>query len=94
MNQETTRLFLEAAKEELGGALSADAEAALKKGLDHIHDLMAAVATKAANGAALDTSVKRPAGCTGLSAKSKAIVRDTWSLARRDADIAPKLFLK
>ena len=85
---------MEAAKEELGAALSADAEAALKKGLDHISDLMAAVATKAANGAALDASVKRPAGCNGLSAKSKAIVRDTWALARRDADIAPKLFLK
>jgi len=94
VNQETTRLFLEAAKEELGSALSADAEAALKKGLDHIHDLMAAVATKAVNGAALDTSVKRPAGCPGLSAKSKAIVRETWYLARRNADIAPKLFLK
>jgi hypothetical protein len=93
VKQETTRLFLEAAKEELGSALSADAVAALQKGLDHIHDLMAAVATKAANGAALDTSVKRPAA-PALSAKTKAIIRDTWALARRDADIAPKLFLK
>jgi len=92
---ETTRLFLESANEVLGSSFTADAAAAYKKAFDHVTDIMTAKATTSVNGVALDTSVKRvSAGCPGIPSKVKALIRDTWSLARRNADIAPKIFLK
>jgi len=90
---ETTRLLLESIKEVVGSAFTAEAAAAFKKGLDHISDIMASYTKSAYNGKALDSTVKRP-DCGALSASTKATIRDTWSLARRNADIAPKLFLK
>ena len=93
--QETTRLILEGIQEELGSAFTAKAAAALQKAFDHVTDIMTADASVAFNGAPLDTSVKRcNSGCPGIPVQVKALVRDTWALARRNANIAPKLFLK
>lgn len=80
---ETTRLFLEAAEEE--GALTAQTKAAWKKALDHVHSIMAA-------NAPFNQEVTRVNHA--LSPNQKSLIRDTWALARRNADIAPKVFLK
>ena len=40
----------------------------------------------------LDTTVQRTT--SDISVKDKALVRNSWSLARRNSNIAPKLFLK
>lgn len=79
----------------LGSAFTAEAAAAFKKAFDHVTDIMTAKATRSVNGVVLDPTVKRiSAGQAGLPAKTKGLIRDAWYLARRNADIAPKLFIK
>ena len=80
----------------LGVDFTSEAAAAYKKALEHVADIMANTATTSVNGIALDTSVKRATatGCPGIPSNVKTLIRDTWSLARRNADIAPKIFLK
>jgi hypothetical protein len=75
---------LEAAEEE--GALTPKTKAAWKKALDHVHEIMAAHAPFNQDTKRVDHS--------SLTPKQISIIRDTWGLARRDADIAPKVFLK
>jgi len=81
---ETTRLFLEVASEEV--QMSDKTKAAWKKALDHVMGIMAANAPFANDVARLDNSV--------LTVKQKALIRDSWYLARRNADIAPKVFIR
>jgi len=85
---ETTRLFLEAVDEEFGSSISVETKAAWKKGLDHVMQIMA----ENAQSTGLDTTVQRKT--SDISVKDKALVRNSWSLARRNSNIAPKLFLK
>ena len=82
--QETTRLFLEVASEEV--QMSDKTKAAWKKALDHVMGIMVANAPFANDVARLDNSV--------LTVKQKALIRDSWYLARRNADIAPKVFIR
>ena len=75
---------MEAAEEE--GALTPQTKAVWKKALDHVHAIMAAHAPFSQDTKRVDRSA--------LSPKQISIIRDTWGLARRDADIAPKVLLK
>ena len=61
-------------------------KAAWKKALDHVHAIMAANAPFNKDVARIQESP--------LSAQQKGLIRDSWYLARRNADIAPKVFLK
>jgi len=80
---ETTRLFLESASEVLGDSFTAEAAAAFKKAFQHVGDIMG------------DDSAKCvPTENAGLDPKTKGLIRDAWNLARLNANIAPKLFIK
>jgi len=81
---ETTRLFLEAAEEEV--PMNGATKAAWKKALDHVHAIMA-------RNAPFNADVPR-IQASPLTNKQKGLIRDSWYLARRNADIAPKVFLK
>ena len=74
---------MEAAEEE--GALTTETKAAWKKALDHVHEIMAA-------NAPFNNDVKRVQQT--LTPRQKSLIRDTWGLARRNADLAPKVFLR
>ena len=82
--QETTRLFLEAVEEEM--PIDSATKAAWKKALDHVMAIMA-------RNAPFSTEVARvqPSPLTG---KQKGLIRDSWALARRNAEIAPKIMLR
>lgn len=77
-------MFLEVASEEV--QMSDKTKAAWKKALDHVMGIMAANAPFSNDVARLDNSV--------LTVKQKALIRDSWYLARRNADIAPKVFIR
>lgn len=77
-------MFLETAEEE--GALTSQTKVAWKKALDHVHAIMAAHAP-------FSQDTKRVNRST-LSPKQIRVIRDIWGLARRNADIAPKVLLK
>ena len=53
---------------------------------------MAAAATVSVNGVPLDANVKRIV--SRIASKDRQLVRDSWYLARRNSNIAPKVFLK
>ena len=92
LEQETTRLFLEAVEEELGAKFSSADRAAWQKAFDYVNDVMAAAATVSVNGVPLDANVKRIV--SRIASKDRQLVRDSWYLARRNSNIAPKVFLK
>lgn len=77
---EATRVFVESAK----GVLPSSTVAAIQKAFDHVATIMSAPASVA----------KRTSGCPGVPGDMKALIRNTWALARRNSNIAPKLFLK
>jgi hypothetical protein len=75
---------LEAAEEEV--PMNGATKAAWKKALDHVMAIMA-------RNAPFNADVPR-IQASPLTNKQKALIRDSWYLARRNADIAPKVFLK
>jgi hypothetical protein len=83
--QETTRLFLEAVEEEIPSIDSAT-KVAWKKALDHVMAIMA-------RNAPFSTEVARVQP-SPLSGRQKGLIRESWALARRNAEIAPKIMLR
>ena len=75
------------------GVLTKDANAALKKALNHVFAIMkeAHISSKSKLCSATIQSARKSTSV--LSSNVKSIIYDIWALARRDSDIAPNFFL-
>lgn len=71
--------------EELGNSISAETRAAWKKALDYAMAMMA----KEAKFLTIEQDDK-----PSLSIKDKALVRESWTLAKSNNEIAPAVLLK
>lgn len=79
--QEAARVFLEAVEEEVD--LPANTKLAWQNVLTHLSAVAAA---------AVDTSVTRVAESV-FTADERALIRDTWAVARTNSIIAPQTFI-